>query len=161
MFDKLERGWKVLMVTAIGVYLVSLDVTVVNIAFPALSEEFSETSRNTLSWVLSGYNIAFAAALLSAGRIADRFGRRRSGSPASRSSRLGVACGLAPTAGLLIAARIVQAIGGALVVPSQPGARPPRVPAEPPKWRPSASPARSVASPPQPARASAASSSRA
>ena len=68
----LERGWKVLMVTAVGVYLVSLDVTVVNIAFPAIAAEFSETSRNSLSWILSGYNIAFAAALLSAGRLADR-----------------------------------------------------------------------------------------
>jgi EmrB/QacA subfamily drug resistance transporter len=119
MFDKLERGWKVLMVTAVGVYLVSLDVTVVNIAFPALSEEFSETSRNALSWVLSGYNIAFAAALLSAGRIADRFGRRRIfylGITVFTCAS--VACGLAPTAAFLVAARVVQAVGGALVVPS-------------------------------------------
>jgi EmrB/QacA subfamily drug resistance transporter len=115
----LERGWKVLAVTAVGVYLVSLDVTVVNIAFPAIAEEFSDTSRNALSWILSGYNIAFAAALLSAGRLADRFGRRR-------IFYLGItvftmasmACGLAPTAGLLIAARVLQALGGALVIPS-------------------------------------------
>jgi EmrB/QacA subfamily drug resistance transporter len=119
VFDNLERGWKVLMVTSVGVYLVSLDVTVVNIAFPALSEEFADTSRNTLSWVLSGYNIAFAAALLSAGRIADRFGRRRifyAGITAFTISS--VACGLAPSAALLIAARVTQAVGGALVVPS-------------------------------------------
>ena len=99
----LERGWKVLAVTAVGVYLVSLDVTVVNIAFPAIAAEFADTSRNALSWILSGYNIAFAASLLSAGRLADRFGRRR-------IFYLGItvftcasmACGLAPTAGLLL-----------------------------------------------------------
>ncbi len=115
----LERGWKVLMVTAVGVYLVSLDVTVVNIAFPAIAAEFADTSRNSLSWILSGYNIAFAAALLSAGRLADRFGRRRIfylGITVFTLSSM--ACGLAPTAGLLIAARVLQALGGALVIPS-------------------------------------------
>ena len=115
----LERGWKVLAVTAVGVYLVSLDVTVVNIAFPAIAADFAGTSRNALSWILSGYNIAFAAALLSAGRLADRFGRRR-------IFYLGItvftfasmACGLAPSAPLLVAARVLQALGGALVIPS-------------------------------------------
>ncbi len=115
----IERGWKVLAVTAVGVYLVSLDVTVVNIAFPAIAAEFNETSRNALSWILSGYNIAFAAALLSAGRLADRFGRRRIFYLGITVFTLAsMACGLAPTAGLLIAARIVQALGGALVIPS-------------------------------------------
>ena len=115
----LERGWKVLMVTAVGVYLVSLDVTVVNVAFPAIAGDFSDTSRNALSWILSGYNIAFAAALLSAGRLADRFGRRRIfylGITVFTSSS--IACGLAPSAEFLIAARVAQAVGGALVVPS-------------------------------------------
>ena len=115
----LERGWKVLLVTAVGVYLVSLDVTVVNIAFPAMAADFSDTSRNTLSWTLSGYNIAFAAALLSSGRLADRFGRRRIfylGITIFTAASM--ACGLAPNAALLIAARVVQALGGALVIPS-------------------------------------------
>ena len=115
----LERGWKVLMVTAVGVYLVSLDVTVVNIAFPAMAAEFSGTSRNALSWTLSGYNIAFAAALLSSGRLADRFGRRRIFYLGITIFTLSsIACGLAPNAALLIAARVVQALGGALVIPS-------------------------------------------
>jgi EmrB/QacA subfamily drug resistance transporter len=115
----LERGWKVLMVTAVGVYLVSLDVTVVNIAFPAIAAEFSDTTRNALSWILSGYNIAFAAALLSAGRLADRFGRRRIFYLGITLFTLSsMACGLAPSAALLIAARVLQALGGALVIPS-------------------------------------------
>jgi EmrB/QacA subfamily drug resistance transporter len=115
----LERGWKVLAVTAVGVYLVSLDVTVVNIAFPSIARDFADTSRNALSWILSGYNIAFAAALLTAGRIADRFGRRRVFYIGITSFSLAsMTCGLAPSAALLIAARVAQALGGALVVPS-------------------------------------------
>jgi MFS family permease len=73
----MSRGWKVLLVTSVGVYLVALDVTIVNIAFPAISAAFESTSRAALQWVLSGYNIGFAASLLVAGRLADRYGRRR------------------------------------------------------------------------------------
>lgn len=115
----LDRGWKALMVCAVGVYLVSLDVTVVNIAFPAISRDFSEASRGFLAWALSGYNVAFAAALLTAGRLADRFGRKRIFFLGiTVFSLASMACGLAPNAGMLIAARVVQALGGALVLPS-------------------------------------------
>ncbi|MEA3076689.1 MAG: hypothetical protein QOF60_1597 [Actinomycetota bacterium] len=115
----LARGWKVLAVTSVGVYLVSLDVTVVNIAFPSIAHDFSSTSRNALSWILSGYNIAFAAALLTAGRLADRFGRRRVFyTGITVFSVASMACGLAPNAALLIGARVVQALGGALVIPA-------------------------------------------
>ncbi|HVM08099.1 MAG TPA: MFS transporter [Acidimicrobiales bacterium] len=115
----MARGWKVLMVTSVAVYLVSLDVTVVNIAFPTILEEFEGTSRTFLSWSLSGYNIGFAAALLTAGRLADRFGRKRifliGLTGFSVASML---CGIAPTPGTLIAARVLQALAGALVMPS-------------------------------------------
>lgn len=115
----LSRPWKVLLVTSVAVYLVSLDVTVVNIAFPAIAEDFAGTSRATLSWVLSGYNIAFAAALLTAGRLADRLGRKRVFFTGLAVFTLSSAlCGLAPSAGALIAARVLQALGGALVIPS-------------------------------------------
>lgn len=115
----MARGWKVLMVTSVAVYLVSLDVTVVNIAFPTILEEFEGTSRTFLSWSLSGYNIGFAAALLSAGRLADRFGRKKifliGLTGFSIASML---CGVAPTPGALVAARVLQALAGALVMPS-------------------------------------------
>lgn len=115
----LARGWKVLAVTSIGVYLVSLDVTVVNIAFPAILEDFEGTSRAQLSWVLSAYNITFAAALLTGGRIADRLGRRRIFFTGIAVFTFGSAlCGVAPSTSFLIAARLVQAIGGALVLPT-------------------------------------------
>jgi EmrB/QacA subfamily drug resistance transporter len=114
----MARGWKILLVTSVAVYLVALDVTVVNIAFRAIEADLG-ASRATLSWVLSGYNIAFAAALLTAGRLADLFGRRRvfflGLAVFSTASAL---CGLAPSAGALIAARVLQAVGGALVLPS-------------------------------------------
>ena len=115
----LSRGWKVLLVTSAGVYLVSLDVTIVNIAFRDLNADFSEASPNLLSWVLSGYNIAFAASLLTAGRMADRFGRRRAfftGLAVFTSAS--ALCGIAPGPYWLIAARVLQAVGGALIVPS-------------------------------------------
>ena len=71
----LARGWKVLAVASIAVFLVALDTTIVNIAFPEIMRDF-ETDRATLSWILSAYNIAFAACLLTSGRLADRFGSR-------------------------------------------------------------------------------------
>ena len=115
----LARGWKVLLVTSAGVYLVSLDVTIVNIAFRDLNADFAEASPNLLSWVLSGYNIAFAASLLTAGRMADRFGRRRAFfTGLAIFTTASALCGAAPGPYWLIAARVAQAIGGALIIPS-------------------------------------------
>lgn len=114
----LTRGWKVLFVASIAVFLVSLDVTIVNIALPNIVADF-HSDPTSLSWVLSGYNIAFAACLLTSGRIADRFGRRRiffiGILTFTASSAL---CGLAPGTGFLIAARLLQALGGALILPA-------------------------------------------
>ena len=115
----LARGWKVLLVTSAGVYLVSLDVTIVNIAFRDLNADFAEASPNLLSWVLSGYNIAFAASLLTAGRMADRFGRRRAFfTGLAIFTTASALCGAAPGPYWLIAARVAQAVGGALIIPS-------------------------------------------
>jgi EmrB/QacA subfamily drug resistance transporter len=114
----LARGWKVLAVCSIAVFLVSIDVTIVNIAFPAILEDFG-ADRAELSWVLSAYNIAFAACLLTSGRLADRFGRRRVFFTGIWTFVAASAlCGLAPTTETLIAARVVQAMGGALIMPS-------------------------------------------
>ena len=115
----LSRPWKVVLVTSAAVYLVALDVTIVNIAFPDLTRSFPETSPAALAWVLSAYSIAFAASLLAAGRLADRYGRRRIFfTGLAVFSGASAACGLAPSPELLIAGRVVQAIGGALVFPS-------------------------------------------
>ena len=68
----LSREWKVLLLSSLAVFMVFLDVTIVNIAFPAIRRTFTGTSLSDLSWVLNGYNVVVAALLVPAGRIADR-----------------------------------------------------------------------------------------
>ena len=115
----MTRGWKVLALTSVGVYMVALDVSVLNVAFRSLVDDFGLDHRTLLAWVFSGYNIAFAAALLSAGRLADRYGRKRAFLTGVAIFAIGsVLCGVAPTPGLLVAARVLQGLGGALVLPS-------------------------------------------
>src|SRR5688572_9891370 len=115
----MERRWKVLAVTSVAVFMSFLDVTIVNVAFPELEREFAESSRADLSWVLNAYNILFAALLVPAGRIADLVGRRR-------MFLIGIAiflaasalCGVAGSVETLVAARVLQAVGGAILVPT-------------------------------------------
>ncbi len=105
--------------TAVAVFMSFLDVTIVNIAFPNLRVEFATTPLPLLSWVINGYGVVFAAALIPAGRLADRIGRRRlflAGIVVFLVASAG--CGLAPTPAVLIAARVVQALGAAAVVPT-------------------------------------------
>jgi EmrB/QacA subfamily drug resistance transporter len=115
----MERRWKVLIVTAVAVFMSFLDVTIVNVAFPDLERDFSEASRADLSWVLNGYNIVFAALLVPAGRVADLIGRRRMFF-IGVSTFLGasVLAGVAGSPEMLVAARLVQAAGGAILVPT-------------------------------------------
>lgn len=110
------------MVASFGALLAFLDVTIVNVAFPNISLSFPTNSLGSLSWVLNAYNIVFAAFLVAAGRFADLFGRRRMF--ASGIALFTVASGLCAAAGsleLLIAARALQAIGAALLVPASLG----------------------------------------
>jgi EmrB/QacA subfamily drug resistance transporter len=110
------------LVVLTGVFLSSLDLFIVNIAFPSISLNFHGESLSSLSWVLSAYTIVFAALLVPAGRWADRAGRKRAFLIGlgifTASSAL---CALSPTLGLLIAARILQASGGALMLPTSLG----------------------------------------
>jgi len=111
--------WVVLAVTTLSVFAVFLDTTILFVAFPDLVRSFPEVSRGTLSWVLNAYTIVFAAALVPAGRIADRVGRRRCFLVAVAVFTVASAlCGLAPSVELLVAARALQALGAALMVPS-------------------------------------------
>ncbi len=113
------RAWKVLGVTAMAVFVVFLDATVVNIAFPALAAEFPGTTRAGLSWVLNAYAVIFGALLVTSGRLADSYGRRRVFLAGLGVFALASAlCGLAPSVPLLVAARTLQAVGAALLVPS-------------------------------------------
>ncbi|HYW25838.1 MAG TPA: DHA2 family efflux MFS transporter permease subunit [Terriglobales bacterium] len=115
----MNRRWLVLLVTSLGVYMVFLDGTIVNIAFPAIRHSFPGASLATLSWVLNAYSIVFASLLLASGRVADLVGRRRVFYVGMLVFCAGSAlCGAAPTDGVLIAARAVQAIGAALMLPA-------------------------------------------
>jgi NTE family protein len=118
----LSREWKVLLLSSLAVFMVFLDVTIVNIAFPAIRHTFTDTSLSDLSWVLNAYNVIMAALLLPAGRIADRVGRRRVFGAGLALFILGsVICGSASSAEMLIAARVVQAVGGAALIPASLG----------------------------------------
>jgi EmrB/QacA subfamily drug resistance transporter len=118
----MQRKWRVSLIVCVGVFMSSLDLFIVNIAFPAIGSHFGGASLGALSWILSGYAIVFAALLVPAGRWADAFGRKR-------AFLLGLAvfvlasaaCAVAPSVGFLVGARIVQAAGGALMLPTSLG----------------------------------------
>jgi EmrB/QacA subfamily drug resistance transporter len=118
MYDQRHRK-SAIAVACAGAFVVFLDTTIVNIAFPDISESFAGSGRDALSWVLDGYFVVIAALLVPAGGLADRFGHRR-------VFMLGVAgftaaslfCALAPSLSLLIAFRVLQGIAAALIVPA-------------------------------------------
>jgi EmrB/QacA subfamily drug resistance transporter len=106
-------------VLAIAVFMSSLDLFIVNLAFPYIGREYQGTTLSALSWVLNAYTIVFAAVLVPAGRWADRIGRRRAMTAGLALFTAGsVLCGLAPGVGVLIAARVVQAAGAGIMVPA-------------------------------------------
>jgi EmrB/QacA subfamily drug resistance transporter len=114
-----RNPWVVLATTSLAVFAVFLDTTILFVAFPDLAATFPTVSTSDLSWVLNAYTIVFAAALIPAGRLADRVGRRKVFLAAVVLFTLGsVLCGAAPTVQLLIAARILQALGAAALIPA-------------------------------------------
>lgn len=114
-----QRPVLVLTVTSLAAFLVFLDVTIVNIAFPDVRETWPETSLADLSWVFTAYNVVFAALLIPAGRLADARGRRRVfGVGLVLFGLASLACAVAPTAGALVAARAAQAVAAALLAPA-------------------------------------------
>ena len=109
----------VLAIASLGAAVAFVDATIVNIAFPNIARSFPGTSISTLSWVLNAYNIVFAAFLMAAARIADLLGRRRVFVFGLELFIVGsLLCAIAPSAGALIAFRVVQALGAAFLVPS-------------------------------------------
>jgi EmrB/QacA subfamily drug resistance transporter len=117
MYDRGHRG--AVAIACAGAFLAFLDATIVNIAFPDISASFSGSGRDALSWVLDGYFVVIAALLVPAGGLADRFGHKR-------IFLLGVTgftvasllCAVAPSLELLIAFRVVQGVGAALIAPT-------------------------------------------
>ena len=110
---------RVLLVACFGAFLAFLDATIVNVAFPSIRESFPDSSIGALSWVLNAYNIVFAAFLIVCGRLTDLLGRRRAFVGGIGLFTVASAlCAAAPSLELLVAARIVQALGAALLVPA-------------------------------------------
>jgi DHA2 family methylenomycin A resistance protein-like MFS transporter len=113
-----QRTRWVLVATSLGFVVVQLDVTIVNVALPWIAADL-RAGVSGLQWVVDGYTLTFAALLLSAGVIGDRFGARRAnilGFVAFGAASLG--CGLAPTPAILVASRALQGVGAALLLPS-------------------------------------------
>jgi MFS family permease len=111
--------WVIFAVASAAVFLVSVDATIAVAAFPALRLSFAEAAPSDLSWVLNAYTILYAALLVPAGRLVDLHGSRRLFLIGVAVFTLAsAACGLAPGTGSLIAARIVQAVGGAILTPA-------------------------------------------
>jgi EmrB/QacA subfamily drug resistance transporter len=109
----------VFAVTALGVFMASLDLSIVNVAFPALERSFPSDPRATLAWVITSYGIVFGSLLVIAGRTADRLGSRRVFFAGLAVFTAGSAlCGLAPSVALLVAGRVIQGCGAAALLPA-------------------------------------------
>jgi EmrB/QacA subfamily drug resistance transporter len=127
----MAQRWKVLTITSVGLFMASLDLFIVNIAFPDMARDFSGTSLPDLSWVLNAYAIVFAALLVPAGRIADRVGRKRVFvSGLLLFAAASALCAVAPSLDVLVAARVLQAAGGAMMLPTTLGLILPAFPVE-------------------------------
>ena len=108
------RRWIALVVLCIGMLMIVLDVTVVNVALPSIQADLG-FSQSSLAWVVNAYLISFGGLLLLAGRLGDLMGRKRVfmiGLALFTAASL--VCGLAQSQEMLVAARFVQGIGGAM-----------------------------------------------
>jgi EmrB/QacA subfamily drug resistance transporter len=113
-----NKKWWTLGAVSVGLFMIMLDNTVVNVALPAMRRSL-HLSLADLEWVVTGYALTFAAFMLTGGKLADLFGRRllfMAGLVVFTAASL--ACGLAPNGGFLIGARVVQGLGGAMINPA-------------------------------------------
>src|SRR2546425_13071790 len=111
------RGRVVLAATVAASAMASLDATVVNVALPHIGADF-DTTVSSLQWVLTGYLVALASLILLGGALGDRFGRRKVFVIGTVWFAVAsVLCGVAPGIDVLIAARVLRGVGGALLSP--------------------------------------------
>jgi EmrB/QacA subfamily drug resistance transporter len=117
MYDRGHRT--AVLIACAGAFVAFLDTTIVNIAFPDISASFAGSGRDALSWVLDGYFVVIAALLVPAGGLADRFGHKRIFLLGMASfTAASLLCAVAPSLGLLIAFRVLQGVGAALIAPA-------------------------------------------
>ena len=117
-----QRSWLALAVAGLAMFLVGVDGSIVNVAFPSFREDFSGITNAQLSWVLNSYVLVYAALLVVSGRFADRVGRLRImslGLALFVLASVGVA--VSPNVLSLILMRSLQGIGAALIAPASMG----------------------------------------
>src|SRR5438094_1757821 len=115
MFDSDRMRWLALIVLCLGDLMIVLDTTIVNVALPSIRADL-DFSQTSLAWVVNAYLLTFGGFLLLGGRLGDLFGHRRLFlSGIALFTVASVACGLSTTKGLLVGARAVQGLGGAVV----------------------------------------------
>jgi EmrB/QacA subfamily drug resistance transporter len=113
-----RRGWLALVAIALGVAVVIMDATIVNVALPVVIEDLG-LSATDAQWINASYSLVFAALLLTLGRWGDLHGRRRLfGAGMTLFMVSSLVAGASGNAGVLIVARLVQGLGAAMVVPS-------------------------------------------
>src|ERR1700745_1367469 len=115
-FDSAPGRW-LLAVAVLGSGIAFLDATVVNVALPEIGRDL-HASTSTLQWIVNGYLLTLASLILLGGSLGDRYGRRRVYVAGTvLFSLASLLCAVAPSVGFLIAARLLQGIGGALLTP--------------------------------------------
>jgi DHA2 family methylenomycin A resistance protein-like MFS transporter len=108
----------VLLAAALGFFVIVLDTTIVNVALPSIGRDLGAGLAGQ-QWIVDGYGVVFAALLLSSGALSDRVGATRAYACGLVAfSTASVACGLAPSLGALLAARVAQGIAAAAVLPA-------------------------------------------
>jgi EmrB/QacA subfamily drug resistance transporter len=113
--------WAVLAIVAVGVFMATLDSSIVNISLPTIAHAFGVPLSGEVEWVIIAYLVVVAGVLLTAGRMADMIGRKPIWAAGLAIFTLGSAiCGAAPTLPFLIAARAFQGLGGALIMAVSP-----------------------------------------
>ncbi len=113
---RLPYRWVAMGVVLIGTFMVVLDTTIVNLALPSLQREFH--SIDGVEWVVTSYLAAVGVAQMASGWFADRFGRKRTFLVSLAAFTIGSAiCAVAPSLGFLVGARVVQGIGGGMLIP--------------------------------------------
>jgi EmrB/QacA subfamily drug resistance transporter len=111
------RKWRIWTVAMVGIFMALIDVTIVNISIPTLEREL-DAKVDAVSWVLNAYNIVFAVVLVSMGRLADQFGRKRFFLIGLAIFTVGsLLCGIAGSVEQLIAFRALQGLGAGILAP--------------------------------------------